>query len=56
MELLELLNTVLDLCAQRGKRHPLSIVLLVIIMGTMLGDWGWGYCKGTGELRIACIG
>jgi len=41
MELLELLDTLPDPRAQRGKRHPLSIVLLVIIMGTMLGYWGY---------------
>lgn len=41
MELLELLDTVPDPRAKRGKRHPLSIVLLVIIMGTMLGYWGY---------------
>ncbi len=41
MELLELLKTVPDPRAKRGKRHPLSIVLLVIIMGTMLGYWGY---------------
>jgi len=41
MELLELLSTVPDPRAQRGKRHPLSLVLLVIIMGTMLGYWGY---------------
>lgn len=41
MTLIELLETVPDPRAQRGKRHPLAIVLLVIIMGTMLGYWGY---------------
>lgn len=41
MELLELLNTLPDPRAKRGKRHPLSMLLLVIIMGTMLGYWGY---------------
>lgn len=40
MELLVLFKTVPNSCAKRGKRHLLSIVLLVIIMGTMLGYWG----------------
>nr|WP_041918468.1 ISAs1 family transposase [Gloeocapsa sp. PCC 7428] len=41
MELLALLNTVADPRAPRGKRHPLSLVLLIILMGTMLGYWGY---------------
>lgn len=41
MPLIELLETIPDPRAQRGKRHPLAIVLLVVIMGTMLGYWGY---------------
>lgn len=41
MNLIELLETIPDPRAQRGKRHPLVIVLLVILMGTMLGYCGY---------------
>lgn len=41
MGLIEALKTVPDPRAQRGKRHPLWLALLIIIMGAMLGYWGY---------------
>jgi len=41
MSLLELLKSVPDFRAKRGIRHPLWLVLLCIIMGAMMGYWGY---------------
>lgn len=41
MSLIELLQTLPDFRAKRGVRHPLWLVLLCIILGAMLGYWGY---------------
>ena len=40
LSLIEKLKQVKDFRKDKGKRHPLWIVLLVIILGTMLGYSG----------------
>ncbi|NCS08078.1 MAG: transposase family protein, partial [Microcystis aeruginosa G13-07] len=41
LSLIEKLKKVKDFRKDKGKRHPLWIVLLVIILGTMLGYSGY---------------
>ena len=40
MTLIEALQTIPDYRKARGKRHPLWIVLVVIVMGNLAGYWG----------------
>jgi hypothetical protein len=41
MGLIECLKNVPDPRQSRGKRHPLWLALLIIILGAMLGYWGY---------------
>ncbi|MCA2658054.1 MAG: transposase family protein, partial [Microcystis sp. M049S2] len=41
LSLIEKLKQVKDFRKDKGKRHPLWIVLVVIILGTMLGYSGY---------------
>ncbi|WP_250123805.1 transposase family protein [Chroococcidiopsis sp. CCMEE 29] len=41
MNLIECLQQVPEFRAARGQRHPLWLVLLLIILGAMMGYWGY---------------
>lgn len=41
MNFIEQLQQIPDWRKQKGKRHPLWLVLLLIVLGTMTGYWGY---------------